>query len=229
LIQVIAHRGAAAIEPENTLLGFRRAIELGADWTECDVHLTKDARLVVVHDDTVDRTTNGTGAVRELTFEEVRALDAGKGERVPTLEEVLATVKGKIRLQVELKGAGTEAPAVRTVKEINMEREVLFTSFHLEWLRKVKEMDPSLQVGALFDKPTERACREALHAGARSIHVFYKRLTWGLVEEAHRLGLHVSAWNPDSEPEWRAMMALGVDLIGTNRPDRLIAMLRDAV
>lgn len=226
MVQVIAHRGAAAIEPENTLLGFRHAIELGADWTECDVQLTKDARLVVLHDDTVDRTTNGTGAVGELAFEEVRALDAGKGERVPTFEEVLATVKGKIRLQVELKGVGTEAPAVQTVKERNMKREVLFTSFHLDWLGKVKEIDPSLQVGALFDKPTEQSCRQALHAGARSIHVLYKRLTWGLVEEAHSLGLQISAWNPDAEPEWRAMMALGVDLIGTNRPDRLIAMLR---
>ncbi len=226
MIQVVAHRGIAATEPENTLRGFRRAVELGAEWTECDVRLTGDGRLVVMHDETVDRTTNGAGKVLDLTFERIRALDAGKGERVPTLEEVLAVLKGRLHLHLELKAPGVEQLAVGAVKGVQMDREVQFTSVDLGRLRNVKEMDPSLDVGAIFGEPSDDCCQQALDVGAGSVHIFYKNMTRGLVEQAHRLGLAITAWSPDLEPEWRAMMALGVDLICTNRPDRLIAMLR---
>lgn len=225
MVEVVGHRGAAGVEPENTLRGFRLAVELGADWTECDVHLTKDGRLVVMHDETVDRTTNGTGAVRDLTFKQIRALDAGQGERVPTLDEVLRVVRGKVRLEVELKGPEAEEAAVEAVKAAQMEREALFISFRLDWLCKVKRIDPTLEVAALFGEPPPDACRQAQAVGAGSVHFFYKNLTWGLVEEAHRLGLKAGAWNPDAEPEWRAMLALGVDFLSTNRPDALLAML----
>jgi len=226
MVQVVGHRGAAGIEPENTLRGFRRAIELGAGWVECDVRLTSDRRLIVMHDETVDRTTNRTGAVRDLTFDRVRALDAGKGERVPTLAEVLEAVRGKARLQLELKGPGTARPAVRAVKALGMDEEVMFVSFHLGRLRQVKRADASLQVGAIFEKAGARACERSAAAGAGLISVFYKNLTWGLVEEAHRRGLEAAAWSPDKEAEWRAMIALGADMVATNRPDRLMAMLR---
>jgi len=226
MVQVVGHRGAAALEPENTLRSFRRAIELGVDYVECDVRLTKDRRLVVMHDETVDRTTNGRGTVRELTFDEVRALDAGKGERVPTLEEVLETVRGKVLLQIELKGPRTAAPTIGTVRTMGMTREVMFVSFDLGRLRQVKRADPSLPTASLFGRPGSAACPRSIAVGADAISVFYKNLTWGLVEEAHRLGLKVAAWSPDEGAEWRAMIALGVDALATNRPDGLVAMLR---
>ncbi|MCK4374153.1 MAG: glycerophosphodiester phosphodiesterase, partial [Candidatus Brocadiae bacterium] len=115
MVEVVGHRGAAGVEPENTLRGFRLAVELGADWTECDVHLTKDGRPVVMHDETVDRTTDGEGPVDSFSWAELRKLDAGgwfageyAGERVPGLEEVLEFARGKARLCVEIKGRTNE-------------------------------------------------------------------------------------------------------------------------
>lgn len=225
MVEVVSHRGAAALEPENTLPGFRRAVELGADWTECDVHLTADGHLVVIHDETVDRTTDGTGRVGEMTLEEIRALNAGNGARVPTPAEVLGVVRERIRLQVELKGEGVEAAALRAVQSQDMLGQVLFTSFHLERLQRVKEIEPTAEVAALFAEPPADAVGRALDAGAGSLHVLYRNLTWGLVEDAHEAGLQVGAWNPDAEPEWRAMLALGIDVLSTNRTDALLRML----
>src|SRR5438552_7713720 len=103
-IIAVGHRGAAGLEPENTLRSFRRAIELECDMAECDVHRTRDDQLAIIHDETVDRTTNGSGPTSSFTLAELQRLDAGDGERIPTLDEVLETVKGHLKLLVELKG-----------------------------------------------------------------------------------------------------------------------------
>ena len=226
MVEVVAHRGAAALAPENTLAGFRLAVELGADCTECDVHLTRDGRPVVIHDPTVDRTTDGTGAVAEMSFEEVRALDAGQGERVPTLGEVLDVVRGHLRLEVELKGEGVVQAAVDAVVCAGMAADVVFTGFELDRLCAVKAMDPALHTAALFYAPPRDSARWGAAIGAEAVHVNYRHLTLGMVELAHERGLRVGAWNPDDESGWRAMLALGTDVLCTNRPDALIEALR---
>jgi len=226
MIYVVGHRGAAGVEPENTLKGFRYALELGVDYTECDVHLTKDNQLIVMHDETVDRTTNGTGAIRALTFAEIRSLDAGEDEVVPTLTEVLEVVKDRAILLIELKGEGVEEQAVETVKEMKMDKRVIFTSFHLDRIRKVKSLDSALKVGAIFGQPPVDASQQALDAGASGIGVHYRNLRRELVEEAHCYGLDVRAWNPDTVPEMQAMINMGVDGVSTNRPDLLIPLIR---
>src|SRR5205823_15082801 len=114
-ILVTGHRGAAGLEPENTLRSFRRACDLGVDRIETDVRLTRDDRLICVHDAAVDRTTNGVGPVAEMSFDQLRWLDAGDGERIPTLEEALATVRGRAVLQIELKGEGTARPTLEVL------------------------------------------------------------------------------------------------------------------
>jgi glycerophosphoryl diester phosphodiesterase len=114
-VVVTSHRGAGSLEPENTLRAIRRAIALGVDQIEIDVQLTKDGHLILMHDPTVDRTTNGSGKIAELTCAEIRQLDASSGERVPTLDEALALVNGEVVLQIELKGAGTAQPTVSAV------------------------------------------------------------------------------------------------------------------
>jgi glycerophosphoryl diester phosphodiesterase len=228
MVYVVGHRGAAGIEPENTIRGFRHALELGVDYTECDVHLTKDDQLIVMHDGTVDRTTNGTGAVRDLTFAEVRALDAGQGECVPTLAEVLEVVRDRVILLIELKGEGVESQAVRAVRDRQMDDQVVFTSFHLDRIREVKRLDPSLKVGAIFRQPPEDACRQALDAGASGIGIHHRYLCQELVDQAHRHGLDVRAWNPDTVPEMLTAIALGVDGVGSNRPDLLIPLVRSS-
>ena len=225
MVKVTGHRGAAGIEPENTLLSIRRAIELGVDQIEIDVHLTKDGELVVIHDETVDRTTDGHGYVRDLTFEEIRRLDAGKGEKIPTLREVLNLTMGKVILQIELKGLGTAEPVVETIEEMKAEEWVIVTSFHPDMLSRVHTLNPEIETGLLLVKPEDDPCRKALEIGAKAIHINFKYINADLVESAHRKGLKICAWNPDTEEDMLRMIKLGVDTIGSNRPDILMNLL----
>lgn len=227
MVYVVGHRGAAGVFPENTLKGFRYAIELGVDLVECDVHLTRDGHLIVMHDEKVDRTTDGAGLVRELDLGSIRELAAGEGERVPTLDEVLATVGGKVGLLCELKGEGVEDAAVDAVIARAMEAEVMFTSFNLDRLARVRRRGDHLQIGAIFADPSHEDVERALGLGARAIGVHYKNVSLGFVQQALDAGLDIRAWNPDTLAEQKAMIALGVGGISTNRPDILLRYLKD--
>jgi len=227
MIEVTGHRGAAGLEPENTLRSIRKAIELGVDRVEIDVRVTKDNYLVVIHDETVDRTTNGHGYVKNLTFSELRRLDAGKGERIPTLEEVLSLTKGKVTLQVELKAREATEPTVRLIERNNVEREVVVTSFMHDLLRRAHDLNPTLRTGALFFDVPGDICQRAFDVHSEAIHVYYRNVNSKLIEDAHRRGLKVSVWNPDELEDMKEMISLGVDVIGTNRPDLLLNLLKE--
>jgi len=227
LVVATGHRGAAALEPENTLLGIGRAIELGVDQIEIDVHLTRDNRLVVIHDETVDRTTNGHGRIRDLSFKEIRALNAGKGETVPTLEEVIRLTKGKVILQVELKGRGVEKNAVEAVEMTGIVGEVVFTSFRHPAVRTAKELNPDIETGVLFYCLPIDPCRLALDAGAEAIHPNVSFVDKEMVCRAHESGLKVRAWNSDDEQEMKRLIKTGVDGLGSNRPDLLMKVIRE--
>ncbi|MBM3213431.1 hypothetical protein FJZ36_00720 [Candidatus Poribacteria bacterium] len=226
MVYVVGHRGAAGVLPENTVPGFEYAIRLGCTYTECDVHLTRDDRLVVMHDATVNRTTNGSGAIRDLTFDEIRALDAGDGNQVPTLDEVLAVTQGRIRLLCELKGEGVEDAAVECVRTREMEGEVVFTSFALDRVERVRQMSDDLRIGAIISNPSDSDIARAVDIGASAVGVQYKNVRLGIVERALSAGLEIRAWNPDTLREQKAMIGLGVSGISTNRPDILLAYLR---
>lgn len=226
---VVGHRGCAALEPENTLRGFRRALALGCDYVETDVRLTRDGQLVLMHDETVDRTTDGRGRVAELALAEIRALDAGGEERVPILAELLELLRseggGRVQLLCELKGEETAAAAVGIVREAGMERSVVFTCFDLDRLRAVKAIDPTLRTGAIFGQPPADFTRQAQSAGAEGVGVNHRWMTASVVAAARAAGLVIRAWNPDSESEIRAMLALEPDGISSNRPDRVLQLL----
>ena len=226
-IVVVGHRGAAGLEPENTLRSFRRACELGVDRVETDVRLTRDGHLVCIHDPTVDRTTDGSGAVAEMTLEEVRRLDAGMGERVPLLEEAIEAVRGRAVLQIELKGEGTPAATVRALETAGTgPEEVVLASFHTEFLEEVRLLRPDLPVTHLFGDPPLDFIDRAKRVGAGSISMPFRILSPEWVERVHEAGLEVRAYNPDNREEIKRMIALGVDGIGSNRPDLLLEMLR---
>lgn len=220
------HRGAAKLEPENTLLSMQKAIDLGVDQIEIDVHLTRDQHLVVLHDTTVDRTTNGEGAVADFTLAAIKQLDAGKGEPIPTLQEVIDLVRGKVILQIELKGPGTAEPVIETVDRNSMEKEVLLTSFVHERLREARQLNPDLRLGALWADPPPDACEQAIDMGAEAIHIQHLNIDAQLVQKAHAHGLKIRAWNPDTVEEIQRVVDLGVDAIGSNRPDLLIEVGR---
>ncbi len=225
MVYVVGHRGAAGVLPENTLAGFRYAIELGVDYVECDVHLSRDGQLVVMHDATVDRTTDATGAICDLDFDHIRSLDAGKGEQIPTLDEVLALVQGQVKLLCELKGEGVENATIDAVKARGMTSEVYFTCFNMDRLEAVRRLGDDLLIGAILPNPEEKDIARALELGAAGIGIQYRNLCLRQVERVLDAGLDLRAWNPDTLPEQLAMIALGVKGISSNRPDILLDYL----
>lgn len=226
MIFSLGHRGAAGVQPENTLKGFRYALNLGIDAVECDVHLTRDDHLVVIHDDTVDRTTNGSGAVRNMTLAQLRRLDAGQGERIPTLNEVLDLVIGRAKLFCELKGEGVVDAAVDTVVARAAQEKVVFISFLYARLQEVRRRGEQFTIGTISPEGTLADFERSAEIGAFSVGVNYKNICLRVVDQARALGVGIRAWNPDTLWEQQAMVGLGVDGIGTNRPDILVPYLR---
>lgn len=158
---IIGHRGASSLAPENTLASFQKAYALGAEMVELDVHRTKDGHLVIMHDDTVDRTTNGHGAIKDLTLKELKDMDAGSwfssefnGEKVPTFGEVLEWAKGKVKIDIEIKNSvqypGIEKDIVGHLKAMNMDKDVIITSFDPSCVKNVKSIDAEIKTGVLL-------------------------------------------------------------------------------
>jgi glycerophosphoryl diester phosphodiesterase len=153
----------------------------------------------------------------------VKQLDAGKGERIPTLQEVMDLVRGKVILQIELKGPDTAEPVIQAVEQNSMENEVLLTSFVHDRLRESGQLNPNLRLGALWPNPPDDACEQAIDMGAEAIHIQHQNIDTQLIQKAHAHGLKIRAWNPDTVEEIQRVIDLGVDAIGSNRPDLLIA------
>ena len=230
LVVVTGHRGCGTNglglgEPENTLRSIRRAIGLGADQIEVDTHLTADLQVVVIHDETVDRTTNGTGKVQNYTLAELRTLDAGFGERIPTLEEVIDIVRGKAILQIELKGKDVEDKVVQILKESDMVEKVVLTSFRHGAVKRVKDLENRLRTGVLFVCSPVNPTSLAHEARADNLHPNIEYVDATLVDSAHREGLGVYVWNADTEEKAKEMLKLGVDGIGTNRLDAVLPLV----
>ena len=218
-VKIVAHRGASFYEPENTLRAIRKALELKADMVEVDVRLSKDGFVVVIHDETVDRTTDGSGYVEEKTLEELRRLDAGLGEKIPTLKEVIDTVKGKAKLVVELKKPGYEAKVTKIFEDEDFVEDVIVTSFFHETVKKVKEFNSKIKTGIIFRCYPINVGGLALKSKADLIFPEYKYVDSRMVEEAHSKGLKVYVWTVDSLKEAKNLTKIGVDGIVTNKPD----------
>jgi glycerophosphoryl diester phosphodiesterase len=236
----VAHRGASARFPENTLLAFRQAIQQGVDALEIDIQRTADGELVVLHDLTLERTTNGTGNVRDHSLQEIRQLDAGQNERVPLLTEVIQLAQeAQIRLCVEIKGL---TPAeelaiaegiVRTLEAADFIGQAIVTSFSPPALLQAKAanpelslmLDPSPQDGSLSPR---QICAQALRAGANSLSYDFRFLTPEIVRECRLTGLAMWPWDPDEPEEIRKVLSLDVQGVMTNCPDVLNRVLHDS-
>jgi glycerophosphoryl diester phosphodiesterase len=220
---VTSHRGAGTLEPENTIRGIRRAIGLGVDRIEIDVRLSSDRTAVLMHDATVDRTTNATGRIRRLSDAEISRLDAGLGEPVPCLEDALSLVRQtKTTLQIELKGGGTAPRVIALVERLRMESQVVLTSFAHRRLVEARTINPAIRTGALWRQLPEDPIAMAREIGARAIHAKHDAIDGSLVARAHAQNLEVVAWNPDSVVDFARLGNLSVDVIGSDRPDLLI-------
>jgi len=228
---VIAHRGASGTCPENTLAAFRRAAELGAHMIELDVQLTRDHEVVVMHDWTLDRTTDGTGVVGAVTFADVRSLDAGawfdarfRGERVPSLAEVLATVA--LPVNVELKPVGDDGlveRALAVVEAAGAGARVVFSSFDASSLVRLRGRAAGARLGVLWeDAPIAEAVRLAERVGARTLHVRKDAIAEPVVDKARAAGLGVFGWTVNDPGESRRLEAAGVEGIFTDFPERFL-------
>jgi glycerophosphoryl diester phosphodiesterase len=235
----IAHRGASHDYPENTLLAFRRAIEMGVDYLEVDVQVTREGELVVMHDETLERTTNGSGFVHEHTLAQIRELDAGRGERVPTLNEVFELARANnVRLCVEVKGVDENASVeianalVRAIHDAQVVPFTVLTSFYPDALRRAKQIDPRL---ATFLDPSPQdgslspraICEQTLAAYANVISYDFQFVTEAVAREAELTGLALWPWAPNTQAEISRMLALRVPGIMTDRPDVLNETLKD--
>jgi glycerophosphoryl diester phosphodiesterase len=233
----LGHRGALSLAPENTLAAFRQACDAGADGVELDVQLSADAHLVIIHDDTLERTTDGQGEVAMRTLAELKQLDAGRwfdpgcaGERIPTLQEVIDLLGNQMLLNIEIKsksGDSGDLPnrVVECIRRNHLERTVLLSSFNLETLRHVRYTAPELSIGVLYSHPLGEDELAGLRVEA--LHPRWTLADERLLQRAHAAGQQVNVWTVDEETDMRRMIALGVDAIITNFPQRLASILRE--
>jgi glycerophosphoryl diester phosphodiesterase len=220
-MMIIGHRGAAALEPENTLISIERAMDIGVDAVEIDVHLSKDKELVVIHDATVDRTTNGTGPVSSYTVQEIKRLDAGKGEAIPLLQEVIDFIDRRVMLIIELKEEGTEGSVVDLIIRNNLFDNACAISFWHRLVKTVKETDSRIKTGVLLVGSPVDACI-ATRASADALVMKYSFVDRKFVEIAQKKGLKVFVWNIDDQDLLKPYVDMGVDAIGTNNPGALV-------
>lgn len=231
--KIWAHRGASVDAPENTLAAFRAAVEQDADGVELDVQLTADGHVVVCHDETLDRTTDGTGPLKDRTLAELQALDAGAGERVPTLAQVLELLAPtRLEINVELKNSvepypGLQAATLAVVRHAGMADRVWYSSFAHETLPPLRALEPTARLGLLVSRARSgKVAAAATAMGAAAVHPRGDRLLIpGWAAAVRRAGLALHVWTVDSPLLARRAAALGVDAVITNRPGELRAAL----
>jgi glycerophosphoryl diester phosphodiesterase len=229
-----AHRGASGLAPENTMAAMKKALTFPfVEWIELDVQLSKDGVPVVMHDDTVNRTTDRKGRVADFTAAELASMDAGswfspefRGEPVPTLEQVLELTAGKCRLNIELKTyggryPGIEAAVVGLLRRHDRIRNSVITSFDPLALRRVKEAESAIQTGLIIDAAPPGLEQALARIGAAFLSIGWTRLTAERMAAFRKAGLEVMAWTVDRKPGMRRIAAMGEDIIiCTNYPDR---------
>jgi glycerophosphoryl diester phosphodiesterase len=245
---VVAHRGASGYAPENTMAAIKKAITMGVDMIEIDVQLSKDKEVVLMHDLTVDRTTNGKGKVRDLYLEEIKKLDAGKwfsseflGEKVPTLEEVIQAINGQCKLLIEVKRVKSkkleiENKIVQLINKYNAYNWCIVQSFETQVIKNIQELDKSIECHKLV---TMNISVLPLHIDSRiktgtiykyktvqSINPYFKMLNKRKVNKIHSRGQKIITWTVNEPEDMKRMIEMGVDGIITNYPDRLIQLLK---
>ncbi|QIW23530.1 glycerophosphodiester phosphodiesterase [Sulfolobus sp. S-194] len=211
----IGHRGASAYEPENTIRAFKRAIEMGCEGIEMDLRRTKDGKIIVIHDETVDRTTNGKGKVSEMTLEEIKKLDS-RGEKIPLLSEVLSEVKANLYL-LEIKEGGYEEQIVNEVKGFNLLDSVIFISFNYDSLRKIKESGGK-RIGLIYSS-LPSPIKIAKNMNAYAMLPKYNLLNRTEVHELKRNKFFLIPWVVNDVSILEKMVYYRVDAIATDKPD----------
>jgi len=217
----IGHRGASGYEPENTLIAFQKAIDLKVDGIELDVHLSLDGELVVIHDETIDRTSNGKGFVNQFTAIELKKFE------IPTLTEVFDLVNQKCFINIELKGIGTAKPVNDVINHCISEKnweinDYLVSSFDWNMLEEFHSLNPKIRIGVLTEESIEEALAFAKKIKAFSIHPDYSLLSKENVALMQENGFEVFPWTVNSEEDIQKIKSFNVNGIISNFPDRIL-------
>ncbi len=229
----IGHKGASLIAPENTLLAFQKAIDLNADYVEFDLHLTRDNRIVICHDSDTLRTTGRKKIIKETTLRELQDLDAGQGEKIPTLDALIELSKGKLNLQPEIKAQGMAELMVDMFKRNGLIDTTIISSFDITELIKVKTLEPRIKIGYLIPGEITRInllkhyIRKALKNDFYAIHPHYNSLTPEIVNIAHDNGLKINVWTVNDEKIIRKLIKFGVNGIITDDLTLLNKVIED--
>lgn len=224
---VIGHRGAKGHVAENTMASIKKALELGVDGIEIDVFRIKSGEVVVFHDDYLGRLTNRNGKIEELTFEQLQEVRVKGIYRIPTLEEVLHYLDGKVLLNIELKGEGTAAPVHNILQKFIgtsgwNQNNLLISSFKWDELIMYRELDPEMELGVLTEKEIDPAVQMARSLNALSINADHHLLNEKTVRQIRQAGLEVWCWTANRLPDLERMFELEVDAIITDYPDRIM-------
>ncbi|WP_116952813.1 glycerophosphodiester phosphodiesterase [Jiangella endophytica] len=225
-LSVCAHRGSPSVVPENTIGSFLQAVDEGADEVELDLRLSADGRLVVMHDATVDRTTDGTGAVAELTLRELQALDAGGGARIPSFEEVLDGVGPRLRLQVEIKAPEAVGPLAELLRDRPGDlARISPCCFDPDVVAELVRLFPDAPVGLIASGGSAESLDRAVELGASRVLFGWSGTDRALVERAQSHGLEFSVWLVNTPEQLRDAQALGVDGFTTDETAAIVEEL----
>lgn len=234
-----AHRGASGTCPENTMAAFVKALQLGANGIETDVQMTKDGQLVLIHDETVKRTTGSDGWVKDYTLEELKKLDAGswygeefRGEPIPTLEELLVLAKEhNLHVNIEFKNGVVQYPelekkTIELVRQYDMMEQVIVSSFNHYSLVLTKQLAPEMQTGILYMEGLYEPWVYAKRIGATALHAFRVAVRKEWVEQAREQGIRYHPFTVNEEQEMQALLHAGVSGIITDYPDKLAKLIK---
>lgn len=231
--QVVAHRGGKRWAPENTLSAFRKSVELGADGIELDIHKCKSGELVVIHDDTLERTTNGAGLVKDKTWSELKELDAGswygsqfKGERLPLMSEVLKLVDGKLTINIEIKNCpmnykGIADDLLNLLKTYPYPDKIMISSFDHKVLSEISHKTKQYRLALLGDSVPYKLGAYAKGVGASAWNPAFDCVREDTVADAHEANLTVNTWTVNDKEGWQHARDLHVDSIITDDPEAL--------
>ncbi|PID56328.1 hypothetical protein CSB45_11615 [candidate division KSB3 bacterium] len=232
--KVIAHRGASGYAPENTLASFEKGLDLGADMLELDIHMSKDSELVVIHDATLERTTNGSGYIKNYSLKELKQFDASKGfdayrgERIPSLQEVFDLAKKRAAFAIEIKNCpilypDIEKNLVHLIEQNDLVDDALVITFYHPSLKEITRLNPDIQTGILYTAALIEPWKAAESVGATALHPHYAYTFPEMIKEAHKRHYLVHPWTINSVADMEQWLEYGVDGITSDFPDSLKA------
>ena len=222
-----AHRGASGYYPENTMLAFKKAIQMRADGIELDVQKCKSGELVVIHDFKIDRTTNGFGYVKDFTLNELRKLDAGNGEKIPLLSEILEIIPQKTLINIELKGKNTAELVSDMINDFITQnkidkKQIIVSSFNTKEIKKFYEINKDIKLGVIISGLPIGAIHFAKKLTAYAINPSLEFVTKSFVKKAHKNNFKVCVWTVNDEKSFERMNKIGVDCVFSNYPDIIL-------